>query len=149
MENENIDLNKQTKKIKVIAKSFLVLSLFTIAISLPVCIFWGMKYYQESGSFIFFLVLMLSIFLFICSIGLLKQKSWARISIVSFLSLVIIWSVYSTYSIIISKQIIDVGAIPIDPESMISTIKILSFIFTLVMSFFFGWMIKILLYRSD
>ena len=134
---------EETKKIANISKSFLLLSLITIIISFPVCILWGIEFYKKTGNSVFFIVLLLSIVIFIASLGLLKNKQWARILLVTILSLGMIWSVFSTYLTLTTKKVFEVGAI--NPENLILMTKGISLIVTIIIIAVFGWVIKILL----
>jgi hypothetical protein len=94
---------------------------------------------------IFLLIFFFSLFLFITSIALLKRKNWARITFIILMALGILWNILGL--ILQSTFMPDISSIN-DPkaaeqfESMMSVMKIGSYVVAIVFTALYAWIIK-------
>ena len=96
---------------------------------------------------LFFLAaLLISLFALTASIGLLKRKNWARIAFIAMLAIGIVWNLFSLAFQQTSMQKLPFplnapGEFQSQMETMMTVMSIVSVIFGLALTAFYGWII--------
>tara|TARA_R110002124_G_scaffold5301_1_gene33005 strand:+ start:18274 stop:18723 length:450 start_codon:yes stop_codon:yes gene_type:complete len=103
-------------------------------------------YYSE---IIFAIFMLIAIWTFISSIGLLKRKNWARISMICIFVWAILWTITSSsfqWFYFFDIQFSDFSEVSLDIASIIATAVLLVLIITLTVLFI--WLIKKLISQN-
>lgn len=103
-------------------------------------------YYSE---IIFAIFMLIAIWTFISSIGLLKRKNWARISMICIFFWAILWTITSSsfqWFYFFDIQFSDFSEVSLDIASIIATAVLLVLIITLTVLFI--WLIKKLISQN-
>lgn len=132
-------------KIILVAKIFLVVSALNILLSIFMIGFNLKELFQDyTGYANQIQLLVISLLIFISSLGMIRKKNWSRISFIFTLILISIWSIFSTYSIF-TGEVIKFNMISVEPTRIEIIIKSLSLLTSFAFVIVFGWIIKVLL----